>query len=248
MERQWDSAMKREIAENLEKPSYFKSDGIVPEQEQEDGTREMGELYPFLISGGKNTERYYFIHINDKTEYKFNIKPKYFGDESSYTEVFPKRIQEILNTNNDAKIFCVFDWDTIFENETELNKYKAFEKAFETEILDGIVTLCPSMPSIEYWFLLHFEDTTRLLNGYGKVAGVLTHYIKPCFSNPKEKLKKLLKSKKYLEDATWVENLCANGKLELAMERAEKNIKAAVEAGKLYEQSYSYVYKVFKKV
>ena len=44
-----------------------------------------------------------------------------------------------------------------------------------------------------------------------------------------------------------MENLCAEGKLATAIERAEKNIKAAVEAGKLVEQSYSYVYKVFKK-
>lgn len=47
---------------------------------------------------------------------------------------------------------------------------------------------------------------------------------------------------------TWVENLCADGKLALAIERAEKNIAAAVEAGKLEEQSYSFVYKVFKPV
>lgn len=33
----------------------------------------------------------------------------------------------------------------------------------------------------------------------------------------------------------------------MAIERAEKNIAAAVEAGKLEEQSYSFVYKVFKK-
>ena len=44
-----------------------------------------------------------------------------------------------------------------------------------------------------------------------------------------------------------VRNLCAEGKLDTAIERAEKNIQVAVEAGKLEEQSYSFVYKVFKK-
>jgi len=60
-------------------------------------------------------------------------------------------------------------------------------------------------------------------------------------------LKKLLKTEKYLIDPTWVENLCAEGKLALAIERAEKNIVAAVANGTLKEQSFSYVYKVFKK-
>ena len=52
---------------------------------------------------------------------------------------------------------------------------------------------------------------------------------------------------KYLKDVAWVESLCANGKLALAIERAEKNIKVAEAADKLKNQSYSYVYKVFKR-
>lgn len=74
----------------------------------------MSPLYPFVVSGGKNTERYYFTHVSSiSNKYKFNIRPKYFGDESSYTDVFPKRIAEILSKNVDAKIFCVFDMDTV---------------------------------------------------------------------------------------------------------------------------------------
>lgn len=216
---------ERDIAEGVEKLPYFKVVADELMSEQNDGTRDIGELYPFLICGGTNTERYYFMHINDKTNYKFNIKPKYFGDESNYTEAFPKRIKEILSANNDVKIFCVF----------------------KEEISSGTVTVCPSMPSIEYWFLLHFVDDTKLLNNYGKVASVLAPYLKPCFSNKTKSLKKLLKSEKYLKDVAWVESLCANGKLALAIERAEKNIKVAEAADKLKNQSYSYVYKVFKR-
>ena len=110
--QQWDDDVmgERAIAEGVKKLPYFKVVADEPMSEQNDGTRDIGELYPFLICGGTNTERYYFMHINDKTNYKFNIKPKYFGNESNYTEAFPKRIKEILSTNNDVKIFCVFDW------------------------------------------------------------------------------------------------------------------------------------------
>jgi hypothetical protein len=246
--QQWDEAMeKRKIAKGIEKRPYFEAVTVGPVPEQDDGTRVLGELYPFLISGGTNTERYYFTHINDTTDYKFNIRPRYFGDESNYTEAFPKRIREVLSINNDAKIYCVFDWDTIYGDETKLKKHEAFEKQFKEEISNGTVTVCPSMPSIEYWFLLHFVDYTKLMKSYGEVADVLAPYLKPCFPNETTPLKKLLKKEKNLVDSTWVENLCADGKLDNAINRAEKNLKAALEAGKLEEQSYSYVFKVFKR-
>ena len=237
---------QRELAEGVERQQYFQT-AQIPASEPEEGTREMGELYPFLISGGSNTERYYFTHINDLTEYKFNIRPRYFGDESNYTEVFPRRIQEILSANHDAKVFCVFDWDTMYSNKARLKNHRDFEELFKEEIAAGSVILCPSMPSIEYWFLLHFEDYTKFLKNYRAVSNVLGPYIKPCFLNPKKGLKSLLKQQKYLADSTWVKNLCAEGKLNSAIERAEKNIKAALEAGELEKQSYSFVYRAFKK-
>jgi len=235
----------RELAEGEERQQFFKAAQVsVPEPEE--GTREMGELHSFLISGGSNTERYYFTHINDLTEHKFNIIPKYFGDESNYTEAFPRRIKEILKANHDAKVFCVFDWDTVYGNEAKLRNHREFELQFKKQIASGSVTLCPSMPSIEYWFLLHFEDYTKFLRNYRAISNILGPYIKPCFPDSKKGLKSLLKQQKYLEDPTWVKNLCADGKLDTALERAEKNVKAAMAADELDKQSYSFVYKVFK--
>lgn len=236
----------RELSEHIERPRYFE-EIPPPESVQDDGTRDMGELYPFLICGGRNTERYYFIHINDKTDYKFNIRPKYFGDESNYTDAFPMRIREVLEANNDAKIFCLLDWDTIFCDKTRQKNHRDFEEQFEKEISNGTVTICRSMPSIEYWFLLHFVDDIRLLKNYREVSNKLAPYLKQCYPNPKQSLKDLLKKEEYLKDAIWVENLCADGKLSNAIERAKKNIEAALANGKLDEQSYTYVYKVFNR-
>ncbi len=237
---------ERVISEGIKRQRFFEAP-ISPVVDQDNGTRDMGELYPFIISGGSNTERYYFTHINDTTEHKFNIRPRYFGDESNYTDAFPKRIIEILRANQDAQIFCVFDWDTVYGNDTRLKKHQEFVNQFKKEIDAGIVTICPSMPSIEYWFLLHYVDITKLMNNFVAVAGVLAPYLKPCFSNNSKPLKKLLKTAKYLKDPIWVENLCADGKLDLAISRAEKNIALALSTDELNNQSYSYVYKVFKK-
>ena len=46
-------------------PAYFEHE--VPPFENK-GRREMRPLYPFVISGGKNTERYYFHHISETTD------------------------------------------------------------------------------------------------------------------------------------------------------------------------------------
>ena len=117
---------------------------------------------------------------------------------------------------------------------------------FKHEIAQETVVICKSMPSIEYWFLLHFINHTGLLKNYGDVSNLLAPYLRPCFPNSKPKLKNLLKSEKYLKDSTWVENLCKEGKLEKATQQAEENIRLAEEDGDLDKQSYSYVYKLFK--
>lgn len=231
---------KRELKDDVIKQPFFEK---VPLIEEDEGLREMYPLRPFIISGGKNTERYYFKHISHITSFKFNIKPEYFGDESQYNVRFSEIVDEILQRNGeDARIFCVFDLDTIIGNKTRENSLKEFEKRVK-----GKATLCPSMPSIEYWFLLHFEDYCELLKDWSDISQKLAPYIRNYFPDSHGvALKKLLKSEKHVKDSAWVEELCKDGKLELAVSRAEKNIEAARNAGILEDQSYSFVYLVFK--
>lgn len=236
----------RDLKENLVQSKYFASSKEIIQEMQDTGTKDMRPLLPFIISGGSNTERYYFIHITATTEYKFTIKPEYFADESSYTDVFPKKIQQILSKNNDARIFCVFDWDTVYDNKTRLEKHAKFEAKLQAEISAGIVTLCPSMPCIEYWFLLHFTNHTDFLKNYSKVSSLLSSFIKPCFPNPSIAFKKLMKKEKYLKEPEWVINLCKNGKLDDAIKRAECNILQSMKNSTLEKESYTFVYKVFK--
>ena len=236
---------KRDLRESAEQKRFFEA-AKTPSSEPDEGTREMMPLLPFVVSGGQNTERHYFIHISHLTDYKFKIVPEYFGDESNYTEVFPKRIKDILKKNSDAKIYCVFDWDTIFSNETNQVKHRAFESEIQAEIDSGKVILCPSMPSIEYWFLLHFKNHTSLIRNCANVIGILAPYMKDYFPADK-KLSKLLKHEKDIETPHWVEKLCSEGKLEKAIERAEANINTAQKNDDLDNRSYTYIYKLFKR-
>lgn len=47
------------------------------------------------------------------------------------------------------------------------NKHKDFVAALDSEINSGQVVLCESMPSFEFWLLLHFTDYEKLrFEGY----------------------------------------------------------------------------------
>jgi len=225
---------------------HFKSPAVVSRQDK--GTRQMAPLAPFIISGGKVTERYYFYHLSNVcAEYNFQIKPEYFGNESHYTKKFLQNINKILKSNPEAIIYCVFDWDTVYKNRKNIEKHNRFLKQIKPYIDEGRVILCPSMPSFEYWFLLHFKNTTQLIPTCNEVTKKLKPYMRSYFSQKDINLFDVLKSEKYLEKPDWVKNLCSDGKLDAAIERAEDNINAAVAADDLKSQSYSYVYKAFKE-
>lgn len=129
--------MKSRELKKSEQVHYFAP--VAPADDAGKATREMLPLAPFVVSGGRNTERYYFIHVNAlSAKYKFNIRPEYFGDESAYTEVFPKRIAEILSKNADAKIFCVFDVDTVVKDGLQ-DRHEAFVASLKSEIESGRV-------------------------------------------------------------------------------------------------------------
>lgn len=235
--------MKSRELRGVETGHYFAS-SEPDDVDLNEGSRDLKPLAPFVISGGKNTERYYFIHVNNLSpKFKFNVRPKYFGDESAYTDMFPIRIKDILSKNADAKIFCVFDMDAVIRQDL-LAKHESFIESLREEIANGQVTICDSMPSFEFWLLLHFVDYEGLLKNYGEVAQVLAPHIKPYFKESTKGLKKLLKSEKYIQDSNWVRRLIDEGRIEQAVARAKACIERVMNEEE--QQSYSNVYKAFE--
>lgn len=88
------------------------------------------------------------------------------------------------------------------------------------------VLLCDSMPSIEFWFLLHFLNTNRYFATSEDVISVLQKHI-PAFS----------KLQSFLSKETWVNTLLKDEKLEIA-------ISNAISIGDDGE-SYSRLHKLF---
>lgn len=90
------------------------------------------------------------------------------------------------------------------------------------------VILCDSLQSIEYWFLLHFEDTCRYFQDSAATERALKQYL-PTYD----------KTRKYLEKDKWVKEMLADSKMDKACELAEKY------KGR---DSYSEIYKAIKKL
>ncbi len=258
----------RNLKKEVPQKKYFeKTESPTVQRKKADSSpkRDLGPLYPFIISGGKVTELIYFREIGNFTHYKFNIEPRYFGDESSYIEKFRNHIGEILKTTPEAKIYCVFDWDTIYGKINEQRKHRSFVLENASLIKNKSLFICRSMPCIEYWFLLHFSNEMKLFPTCGKITKTLSSYMQSYFTykQPQSEaarlkmeqaptkstinFKNILKDKNYLDDGIWVKKLCDDGKLELAIKNAEENISQLRKSRSLEkDHSFSFVYLPFK--
>lgn len=158
---------------------------------------------PTIIGAGI-TEQWYFTHLKALRGYRVKIRPRFFGTETAAG--LDKKIEEVLRDESIA--ICVFDADVSTWNEAERKKLTALQKKYEG---NASVLLCDSMPSIEYWFLLHFKHTTRHFGTSKAVIKELKKYI-PQYD----------KTEQFLSNQRWVEEMTGEGRQEQACEYADK--------------------------
>lgn len=172
------------------------------------------------ILGEGLTEQYYFTHIRTLFGFHYTIRPYYFS-VTSLTEM-DKKISEAIVDGGFA--IAVFDADVSSRNEAEKKKLETIRKKYAKK---KNVILCDSMTSIEYWFLLHFENTNR----YFKDSAATEQELKKYITDYEKKVK-------FLQNIKWVEDLCAGEKLGTAINRAKTFDHDS--------ESYSNVYKAFE--
>jgi len=122
------------------------------------------------IIGEGITEQYYFTHIRTLFGYHFTIKPYYFS-VTSLVEI-DKKIAESIQDGGYA--IAVFDADVAKRNEVEKKKLNSIRKKYAQK---KNVVLCDSCTSIEYWFLLHFENTNKFFKDSSATEAELKKYI-----------------------------------------------------------------------
>ena len=171
------------------------------------------------IIGEGATERYYFTHLKRLRGYNYVCKPRNFT-EQTFDEM-QKQIERVLADNGIA--VCVFDADVTRTRPAEKAKFEDMKRKYAD---NTAVILCDSMPSIEFWFLLHYLNTNRYFATSDDVIAALHRYL-PTFS----------KQQTYLSKENWVATLLTDNKLTTAI----NNATAIGEEG----ESYSNLHKLF---
>lgn len=157
---------------------------------------------PTIIGAGI-TEQWYFTHLKALRGYRVKIRPRFFGTETAAG--LAKRIEEVLQDEGIA--ICVFDADVSTWNDAERKKLDALRKKYKD---NPSVLLCDSMPSIEFWFLLHYKKTTRHFGTSKAVIKELRKYL-PQYD----------KTEQFLSNQKWVEDMSGEGRQEQACANAD---------------------------
>lgn len=158
---------------------------------------------PTIIGAGI-TEQWYFTHLKSIFDYRIKVRPRFFGNETA--DGMAKKIAEVIAEGGIA--ICVYDADVSTWNEVERGKLERLRTKYAKS---KRVILCDSMPAVEYWFLLHYENTNRYFGTSGAVIQELKQFL-PDYD----------KSEKFLRNRKWVTDMCSDGKLDQAIVRAKQ--------------------------
>ena len=169
------------------------------------------------VIGEGLTERWYFEHLRTIKGYRYDCKPRFFAHQS-YEEMM-KLIDWVLQ--NEGIAVCVCDADITRNNEERRKKLLEMKAKYAKETR---VLICDSMPSIEFWFLIHYMSTRRYFKDSDAVSKVLTKFIQG-----------YNKTSPFLEKQNWVAVMSTD-------ERQKDACKRATLLGPQNE-SYSEIYK-----
>ena len=155
------------------------------------------------VLGEGQTEQYYLKHLKTLKGYNYAIRPRLFS--SITIGKAQKLISELLREGYDLVVYFV-DYDKILED-NKVEQFNRLKQLYEKKN----VLICESLPSIEYWFLMHYQLTTREFRNADELVQRLRSFI-PDFS----------KARDFLENPLWVENMCGDGQFGNALDNARR--------------------------
>ena len=168
-------------------------------------TKELNSPKLYMLCEGQ-TEEYYFKHLAKLLEITCKLDFKKSRLPMHITDI--ERTLSKEEDNEEMKFICVFDLDV---TRSDRKQKEAFFSLKNRQKIQSNIALCYSMPSIEYWFLLHFKDT----NKHFENATDLLHELQKVFDI-------FAKEQQSLEKEDWVKILEAT-RLQ-AIQRAKKYI------------------------
>jgi|GEM_PF-528213 hypothetical protein len=188
--------------------------------------KQLKPIRPVLLCEGQ-TELFYFKHLatlnGADRRFQFDVRKTWLPMKITDIE------RVIKEDASDGDFVCVFDLDITLNDKSQRDAFIRLEKEYAHSCK---VLLCYSMPSIEYWFLLHYENTNAQLSSK-QVLERLTKHL-PFFN----------KEKQFLEREQWVAEL--EKRRKAAEERAHLFAKNKTETETETELSYTELYRVFR--
>jgi len=129
------------------------------------------KLYPAIAIVGEGiTESIYFTQMRQQEDIQFTVKPDY-GKKSDIESIIAKAL-DLLDKEFD-KVFCVIDMDEMINKQKLMDKYLILRKKNESEKIVFIET----NPCTEFWFLLHYEYSTKTFLNYRQLETLLRKHI-----------------------------------------------------------------------
>lgn len=179
--------------------------------------RSFKEPKPGLYIVGEGiTEKFYFDHLKSIFGYRCIIRPRFFS--KTCISKLEHEINMLLR--GDISIICVFDADVSKRDVKENLKLQKLKNKYKK---NKNVIICDSMPSIEYWFLLHYKDTCPSFTKSSEAERDLIKYI-PNYE----------KSIDFLQNEKWVTEMSVQtGDIRKAKERALKYRKSQTSYSKI---------------
>ncbi len=143
--------------------------------------RQASIAYSFVVDG--NTEVWY-LKLMQRHEHERlpNIKIK---PELPHNRSLESQYEQVLENAADYDLVVwIVDGDTIMAETaksgkgavTTLNKFKKYLEKLKKDFKDRVIVLVNS-PCLEYWFLLHYSDTTRYYKRCDKVEHELKKFM-----------------------------------------------------------------------
>ncbi|WP_339699405.1 RloB family protein [uncultured Roseivirga sp.] len=136
--------------------------------------------FAFVVDG--ETEIWYLQMLKrNERQLRLNIKPE-IPNKKSIEEQF--KLVEDLSESEYPKVFWLVDLDTIIKEsretpkgkKTPLRAFLEIRKVIKRDYKNVIIVI--NNPCLEFWFLLHFEKTSKLFDTCAKAESELKKHLK----------------------------------------------------------------------
>ncbi|MDX2245772.1 MAG: RloB family protein [Bacteroidia bacterium] len=141
---------------------------------------QVAPTFAFVVDG--ETEIWYLQMLKrNERHIRLNIKPE-IPNKKSIEEQFS--LVTNLSEREYSKVFWIIDLDAVIKESRETPKGKKtplqvfieFRKTIKRDFKNVIIIT--NNPCVEFWFLLHFEKTSKLFDTCGKAETQLKNHLK----------------------------------------------------------------------